>query len=281
MLLLLSCYHHASRQHVNCCLWHLIREEALETPIGYIPKPGSLDVSGLNISSQVVAKLFEVDKAQWKDEVRLTRADKKKEPHPIIPPHHHHQRISSLPQRRPPSISSLFVSLSLSHTHTGSRDEAVHCPVWGQAAQGHHWWDGRPWRAPFFLNLEVMFFAFGPTWNSPQQHNFPGNKKILHLIPIWWNNFIFFHLPSINGKVETGREARWPCDTHTGGVLSQMSCLPSLSLSFFTLHCACGQHVATSWLLLPKNVTAVCLHTHAFLFLPFFQGKHCHPGALA
>ncbi|MDJ0354803.1 phosphoenolpyruvate carboxykinase (GTP) [Paenarthrobacter sp. PH39-S1] len=42
--------------------------EAVETPIGYVPAPGSLDVSGLDLSAEDVAAAVRVDPAEWATE---------------------------------------------------------------------------------------------------------------------------------------------------------------------------------------------------------------------
>lgn len=44
-------------------------ESAQETPIGYIPKKGVLDFSGLSLSEKAQEELFEVDQEAWKKEV--------------------------------------------------------------------------------------------------------------------------------------------------------------------------------------------------------------------
>jgi len=42
---------------------------AVETPIGFIPSPGSLDVNGLNLGEAQLKELFRIDKKEWNDEV--------------------------------------------------------------------------------------------------------------------------------------------------------------------------------------------------------------------
>jgi len=42
---------------------------AVETPIGYVPAPGAIDMSGLDISEDTVKKLFEVDARDWLEEL--------------------------------------------------------------------------------------------------------------------------------------------------------------------------------------------------------------------
>jgi len=39
--------------------------QAIETPIGYIPAPGSLDTKGLNITEPQLKELFKIDKNEW------------------------------------------------------------------------------------------------------------------------------------------------------------------------------------------------------------------------
>jgi len=48
--------------------------EAVETPIGYLPTPGSLDLSGLNISERDLAELLEVSRDAWLEQAPLFRA---------------------------------------------------------------------------------------------------------------------------------------------------------------------------------------------------------------
>ena len=42
---------------------------AVETPVGYVPNPGDLDVSGLKISEVEMAELLRIDVEGWKSEV--------------------------------------------------------------------------------------------------------------------------------------------------------------------------------------------------------------------
>jgi phosphoenolpyruvate carboxykinase (GTP) len=44
---------------------------AVETEIGYLPKPGSIDISGLTGTEQFIGDLTKVDKAGWLDELEL------------------------------------------------------------------------------------------------------------------------------------------------------------------------------------------------------------------
>jgi phosphoenolpyruvate carboxykinase (GTP) len=43
--------------------------KAVETPIGYVPAPGAIDLSGLNVSAQDMAELLRVDVNAWLQEV--------------------------------------------------------------------------------------------------------------------------------------------------------------------------------------------------------------------
>ena len=42
--------------------------EASETPVGYVPTPGAIDTSGLDISDEVLEQLLSVDTGLWKEE---------------------------------------------------------------------------------------------------------------------------------------------------------------------------------------------------------------------
>ncbi|HET6460481.1 MAG TPA: phosphoenolpyruvate carboxykinase (GTP) [Syntrophales bacterium] len=44
--------------------------KALETPIGYVPAPGAIDLSGLDVSDHDMAELLKVDVEAWLDEVQ-------------------------------------------------------------------------------------------------------------------------------------------------------------------------------------------------------------------
>jgi phosphoenolpyruvate carboxykinase (GTP) len=44
--------------------------KALETPIGYVPAPGAIDLSGLDVSDHDMAELLKVDVKAWLDEVQ-------------------------------------------------------------------------------------------------------------------------------------------------------------------------------------------------------------------
>ncbi|MHB8542283.1 MAG: phosphoenolpyruvate carboxykinase (GTP) [Candidatus Acidiferrales bacterium] len=59
-------------ENVRVLKWMLDRIEgrakATETPIGFVPAPGSLTLDGLNISADTMAKLLHVDTSVWADE---------------------------------------------------------------------------------------------------------------------------------------------------------------------------------------------------------------------
>jgi phosphoenolpyruvate carboxykinase (GTP) len=48
--------------------------EAVTTPIGYIPAPGSLDTDGLDITDEALRQLFEVDRERWLGETASIKA---------------------------------------------------------------------------------------------------------------------------------------------------------------------------------------------------------------
>eukprot|EP01087_Luapelamoeba_hula_P015289 TRINITY_DN454_c0_g1_i1.p1 TRINITY_DN454_c0_g1~~TRINITY_DN454_c0_g1_i1.p1 ORF type:complete len:644 (+),score=93.69 TRINITY_DN454_c0_g1_i1:126-2057(+) len=48
-------------------------DNSTETPIGLVPAPGALDVSGLEIDADTVQKLFEVRKEDWRNETAMMR----------------------------------------------------------------------------------------------------------------------------------------------------------------------------------------------------------------
>ena len=45
--------------------------EAVETPIGMVPKIGELDVSGLDLTSEALEALLSVDATEWRNELAL------------------------------------------------------------------------------------------------------------------------------------------------------------------------------------------------------------------
>ena len=54
-------------------MWILARCEgkvdAVETPIGYVPKPEDIDLTGLDLSIDTLKGLLNVDKDLWREEV--------------------------------------------------------------------------------------------------------------------------------------------------------------------------------------------------------------------
>ena len=46
--------------------------DADDTPIGRLPKPGSIDISGLDVTDETMAELFRIDAENWKAEAELT-----------------------------------------------------------------------------------------------------------------------------------------------------------------------------------------------------------------
>jgi phosphoenolpyruvate carboxykinase (GTP) len=46
---------------------------AVKTPIGYVPKEGALDASGLNISPNVMKDLFKIEKTEWESDLASMR----------------------------------------------------------------------------------------------------------------------------------------------------------------------------------------------------------------
>ncbi|MHB1585084.1 MAG: phosphoenolpyruvate carboxykinase (GTP) [Acidimicrobiales bacterium] len=49
------------------------RHEAVETPIGLVPAPGSIDIEGLDVSKEDLEELLRVDADEWRAEVPLIR----------------------------------------------------------------------------------------------------------------------------------------------------------------------------------------------------------------
>ena len=45
--------------------------DAVETPIGWVPAPGAMDLSGLDMSAETIAAALHVDPAQWHAELEL------------------------------------------------------------------------------------------------------------------------------------------------------------------------------------------------------------------
>ena len=60
-------------ENLRALLWALDRcegkAEAVETPLGYVPAPGSLDLEGLEITDSELEKITTVDKETWKKEL--------------------------------------------------------------------------------------------------------------------------------------------------------------------------------------------------------------------
>lgn len=47
--------------------------EAVETPIGYVPAPGAVDISGLDVTDEQMEELSHVDTEEWLNEIALIR----------------------------------------------------------------------------------------------------------------------------------------------------------------------------------------------------------------
>jgi phosphoenolpyruvate carboxykinase (GTP) len=47
------------------------RVQAVETPVGSVPSPGSLDVDGLNLASEALEAVLTVDADEWRAELAL------------------------------------------------------------------------------------------------------------------------------------------------------------------------------------------------------------------
>lgn len=47
--------------------------EAVETPIGYVPAPGGVDISGLDVTDEQMEELLHVDTEEWLNEIALIR----------------------------------------------------------------------------------------------------------------------------------------------------------------------------------------------------------------
>ncbi len=60
-------------ENVRVLKWILERTAgkggAVETPIGHVPTPGSLDMQGLNVPAATMESLLSVDRAEWKEEL--------------------------------------------------------------------------------------------------------------------------------------------------------------------------------------------------------------------
>ncbi len=64
--------------NLRVLLWILARTEgkvdAVETPIGFVPRPSDINIEGLDITEDTVKELLTVDKAVWREEVPGIRA---------------------------------------------------------------------------------------------------------------------------------------------------------------------------------------------------------------
>lgn len=49
------------------------KSEAVETPIGYLPTPGAVDTSGLDVTEDQMTELLEVDTEEWLNEIQSIR----------------------------------------------------------------------------------------------------------------------------------------------------------------------------------------------------------------
>ena len=47
--------------------------DAVDTPIGYLPKPDGIDLDGVDVTPETLAELLEVDKAKWQEEMESMR----------------------------------------------------------------------------------------------------------------------------------------------------------------------------------------------------------------
>jgi phosphoenolpyruvate carboxykinase (GTP) len=45
------------------------QDEAVETPIGYVPTPAALDTDGLDVTDEELAEALRVDVEEWKAEI--------------------------------------------------------------------------------------------------------------------------------------------------------------------------------------------------------------------
>jgi phosphoenolpyruvate carboxykinase (GTP) len=61
------------RENIRVLKWILDRVhnrvKAKETPLGYVPYPEDLDLSGLDLSAEDVTRLFRIDPAAWEAEL--------------------------------------------------------------------------------------------------------------------------------------------------------------------------------------------------------------------
>lgn len=63
------------RENLRIIEWILARcrgeVEAVETPIGYVPKPEDIDMTGLELPEGAMEKLLEVDNRAWLEELKV------------------------------------------------------------------------------------------------------------------------------------------------------------------------------------------------------------------
>jgi phosphoenolpyruvate carboxykinase (GTP) len=71
--------------------------EAVESPIGFLPAPGALDVKGLNVSEHQMAQVLDVDSAEWMNEIPKITQHFNNLGHRL--PDAMHTQLSSLEQR--------------------------------------------------------------------------------------------------------------------------------------------------------------------------------------
>jgi len=62
------------RENLRVLEWILDRcnnkVEAVKTPIGYIPKPADIDMTGLVLPDGTLEKLLEIDRKDWREELK-------------------------------------------------------------------------------------------------------------------------------------------------------------------------------------------------------------------
>ena len=55
------------------CVCVCVLPRRVESPIGHLPSPGSLDTKGLNLKEDALAELFKINKGEWLQEVQRTK----------------------------------------------------------------------------------------------------------------------------------------------------------------------------------------------------------------
>ena len=64
-------------ENLRALLWAIERSkgggEAVETPVGYVPAPGGLDTTGLDLPREILEELLEIDREDWAAEVELQK----------------------------------------------------------------------------------------------------------------------------------------------------------------------------------------------------------------